>query len=160
MWMRDMAGPQAIAIDTEGYGKLYVSFAQALRVLPEDKEWRLITERYWYRIQRAPGMREQALIRWEYDRTLAAGKRHCRHHVQQAGDLAFGDGLLDLNKAHLPTGWVTIEEVLRFLIVDLRIAPPCGEEWADVLEESERAFHEEFSDSRYVPPREGSSTPD
>jgi hypothetical protein len=29
-----------------------------------------------------------------------------------------GDGQLDLDKAHLPTGWVTMEEVIGFLIVE------------------------------------------
>lgn len=52
-------------------------------------------------------------------------------------------GAIDLNKAHLPTGWVTIEEVIRFLIVALGVDPPCGQEWPKKLAESQRAFYPE-----------------
>jgi hypothetical protein len=48
---------------------------------------------------------------------------------------------------------VTIEEVIRFLIVDLGISPPCGADaWARLLEESERRFFEDFTGKRYTPP--------
>ncbi len=49
----------------------------------------------------------------------------------------------------MPTGWVTIEEVIRFLIVDLELKPPCGDDWPSTLAESERAFFEEFASKRY-----------
>lgn len=41
--------------------------------------------------------------------------RWCRHHVQIAGTPALGGGSLDLNREHAPSGWVTIEEMTRFL---------------------------------------------
>ena len=56
---------------------------------------------------------------------------------------------MDLNRLHLPTGWITIEEVLRFLIEDLGMKPPCGDSWARRLAESERAFYERFVSRRY-----------
>ena len=65
--------------------------------------------------------------------------------------LAIGDGELDLDKAHLPTGWVTIEEVIRFLIFDLGMQPPCGDSWPDLLEKSERKFFEDFTGKRHRP---------
>jgi hypothetical protein len=146
------AGLAPIPIETREHGKLFVYFAQALSVVRDaDGLHRLITLQYWYRIQAAAGAREPALMRWDYERTLAADKHHCRHHLQQHGELAFGARPLDLDKAHVPTGWVTIESVLRFLIADLGVSPPCGEAWSTVLEESERAFFEEFADTRYIP---------
>jgi hypothetical protein len=43
-----------------------------------------------------------------------------------ATSLEIGDGELDLNKTHLPTGWVTFEEVIRFLIFDLVWSRPAA----------------------------------
>jgi hypothetical protein len=51
-----------------------------------------------------------------------------------------------------PTGWVTIEEVIRFLIVDLGMSPPCGDDWPNVVRESERKFYEDFTGKRYEAP--------
>lgn len=76
-----------------------------------------------------------------------------RHHVQLPAYLAAGTGQIDLDKVHLPTGWVTLEEVIRFLIAELGIEAPCGAAWPEVLSESERAFFEEFTGKRYKPPR-------
>ncbi len=56
-----------------------------------------------------------------------------------------GDGHLDLDKAHVPTGWVTIEEVIRFLIVDLGVEPPCGSDWVQCVTKSETRFYQEFT---------------
>jgi len=44
-------------------------------------------------------------------------------------------------KLHIPTGWVTIENVIRFLITDLGI-PPLIETWEEELRESEEQFRE------------------
>jgi hypothetical protein len=63
-----------------------------------------------------------------------------------------GGNNLDLNKAHVPTAYVTIEEIIRFLIVDLGIKPPCGETWGAELARSERQFYEDFSGKRYHAP--------
>jgi hypothetical protein len=57
--------------------------------------------------------------------------------------------MLLLDDVHLPSGWVTMEEVIRFLIVELGMKPPCGASWPAVLEESEAAFYEKFTSKRY-----------
>ena len=145
--------PIAIPLKTKGHGKVYFYVGQLLRVHREAKEFRLSTQKYWYGLQDSPSLNAQAALRWEYERELEPGKRHCRHHIHQRVKLSLGDGQLNLNKTHVPTGWVTIEEVIRFLIVDLGIMPPCGDEWPKVLENSERPFFEEFSSKRYLPPR-------
>jgi hypothetical protein len=44
-----------------------------------------------------------------------------------------------LNDLHLPTGFTTIEDVLRFCIVDLAVAP-LSPEWDQVLNESYQTF--------------------
>jgi hypothetical protein len=49
-----------------------------------------------------------------------------------------------LNDLHLPTGWVPVEEVLRFCIVDLGVRP-LGRDWNEVLRESEQLSRAEFA---------------
>jgi hypothetical protein len=51
-----------------------------------------------------------------------------------------------MNKLHVPTGFVAIEEVLRFCIVDLGVPPLAGEDrWNTALDESYRRFKTEFT---------------
>jgi hypothetical protein len=50
---------------------------------------------------------------------------------------------LPLNAWHLPTGWIAIEEVIRFCIVDLGVRPKAG--WQAVLAESHEKFTRDFS---------------
>jgi hypothetical protein len=49
-----------------------------------------------------------------------------------------------LNAFHLPTGWVTFEEVVRFCLMDLG-AEPLTTRWHSVLLDSYRRFREEFA---------------
>jgi hypothetical protein len=124
--------------------------AQRLVTEADVKMHRLATRQYWYRIQPQPDGR--AVIRWEYDRDTDSN-RHARHHVQIRSTAELGNGdHLDLDKLHTPTGWVTIEEVARFLVHDLGVTPPCGDSWPKVLAASERAFYEDFTSKRYRKP--------
>jgi hypothetical protein len=146
--------PVAIPIDT-AHGRLYFYLGQLLEATDDlEHGFRLITRQYWYRLQHSEDRRSKATIRWEYDRSTAPDG-HARHHTQMAAKLALGDKTLDLNKAHLATGWTTMEEVIRFLIVDLDMRPPCGDEWPAVLEASERKFFEDFTGKRYEPGTDG-----
>jgi hypothetical protein len=65
----------------------------------------------------SPGARERTL-RWEYDGlTTDSEARWCRHHLQGPVELPLAGGHRPrLNDFHLPTGWVPIEEVLRFCV--------------------------------------------
>lgn len=139
----------AVPLDS-AYGRLHFYLGQALEAVPEDGAFRLTTRSYWYRLQRGPSLSEQAVIRWEYD-AATDKERHARHHAQMRAALQISDRELDLNKAHLPTGWVTIEEVIRFLIVDLEVKPPCGDDWPEKLQESERVFYEQLTGKRHKP---------
>lgn len=142
--------PIEVPIDTR-FGRLYFYLGQALEAEEHPEGYQLRTRQYWYRLQPTEGWGEQAAIRWEYDWDTHRA-RHPRHHTQLHGELDLGPGAkLDLDKAHLPTGWVTFEEVIRFLIVDLEMKPPCGDKWPDLLEESERVFFEEFTGKRHKP---------
>ncbi|HEX5166289.1 MAG TPA: hypothetical protein VFV93_12885 [Thermomicrobiales bacterium] len=51
------------------------------------------------------------------------GSFWCRNHLQGPIPIAIGGKRVSLNDWHLPTGWVPIEEVIRFCIVDLGVEP-------------------------------------
>jgi hypothetical protein len=141
----------AVPIDTR-FGRLFFYLGQALKAVDEGDHYRLRTFQYWYRVQHDASLKEQARLRWEYD-TETPSDAHCRHHTHVPAEVELGDGALDLDKAHLPTGWVTIEELIRFLIVDLGVDPPCGpDKWAALLTESETKFFEDFTSKRHRPP--------
>jgi hypothetical protein len=147
----------SIPVKTAAIGLVHLSLSQLLQVVVDKdarrrNRCRLETLRYWYRLQRASGPKQKAFIRWEYDRSASPStKTHCRHHVQLDASVQSGEFRLDLNKVHLPTGWVTMEEVLRFLIVELGVVPPCGSEWPELLAGGEVAFYRDFTSKRYTP---------
>jgi hypothetical protein len=81
---------------------------------------------------------------WEYEQP-GAGDLWCRHHVQLAGDVQTDEGhSLDLNRLHTPTGWVTVEEVIRYLIHELGVQA-ANADWSRSLAESESKFFREFA---------------
>ena len=140
-----------VVLDT-AHGKLQFYFRQELHAVYEKEDgFRLSTRRYWYHLYKGDAI--DAFMRWEYvDRKLEPEARYPRHHlhvhdiVLPVGDSGAG---IDLKKAHLPTGWVTIEEVLRFLINELGVTPPCGDRWNDEILDGERRFYEDFTSKRY-----------
>ncbi len=84
-----------------------------------------------------PEWANQALLRWEYvSRPDDPDARWCRRHLQGPIPLQFAPAReVSLNDVHLPTGWVPIEEVLRFCIVDLGVRP-LSPGWHEALAES------------------------
>lgn len=139
----------AIPLQTK-YGELYLTltqFLEAVRDRPTAREFRLSTKGYAYRLLNRDDPRSDAVLRWEYD-PERAGDNWCRHHVQVAATVALGRSSIDLNRAHSPTGWVTIEELIRFLIYELEV-PPLADDWSSICKASEREFYEEFTSKRY-----------
>jgi hypothetical protein len=81
-------------------------------------------------------------VRFEYvSRHTDPAFRYPRHHVQFHRDYDGVRGDFSPHKFHIPTGWVTIEEVIRFLITDLGV-PPLIENWDEELRRSEEQFRE------------------
>ncbi len=83
----------------------------------------LRTMAYAYHL--TPAAATQPILRWEYVREPPdSDARWCRHHLQGPVPLRFDQGAeASLNDLHLPTGWVPIEEIVRFCIVDLGVRP-------------------------------------
>jgi hypothetical protein len=53
----------------------------------------------------------------------------------------FREQELSLAKLHIASGWVTIEEKIRFLIHELGVKP-FSEDWDEILHQSEEKFRE------------------
>jgi hypothetical protein len=140
--------PATVPLKTR-YGTLHFFMGQVLEAVPDGNQYRLQTREYGYRLQNKPGWQEPAVFRWEYIREPAAP--YCRHHLHADTAVELGDQSVRLEDIHVPTGWVTVEEVIRFLVYELGLKPPCGERWTKVLADSESRFYEEFTSKRYKP---------
>ena len=135
--------PAGVALNSR-FGQLRLWVGQTCGATEAgEKSHRLFTDAYRYTI--TFGDSPEPLLRWEYSRTRGNGVGlWCRHHLQGAIDLKLGDTAVPLNDWHLPTGYVPLEEVVRFCIVDLG-ADPLTPDWNDVLDESYRRFKTEFT---------------
>jgi hypothetical protein len=138
----------AVPLQTD-YGEIYLTLTQLLEAVPELRRYRLTTKGYAYRLLNSPEPTSDAVIRWEYV-AEADRDKWCRHHVQIGVAVALGDGAIDLNRKHPPSGWITIEELIRFLIYDLGVTP-VDDQWPQALADSERDFFENFTSKRYKP---------
>jgi hypothetical protein len=115
----------------------------------EENRYQLQTRRYSYHLYLSDPQTSKAVFRWEYEKQLKAPALHCRHHFHLKTTIPLGkngtDGKLNIEEFHLPTGWVLVEDVFRFLISELAVVPPCGDKWSKVLESSRERFFSDFS---------------
>lgn len=130
-----------VAIAAPLFGSsLFLFFSQDLVVEDQgNKSWKLRTVKYTYHLLESPSPDSPWLIRWEYISPSRRKMSHPRNHVHLPVILDTADGVLDLDSLHLPTGWVTIEEIIRFLIVEVKVKPK-SDDWNGDLESSERLF--------------------
>ena len=110
---------------------------------------RLITVEYKYTLTlgyRDAWATAEPLLRWEYVRQPERGGLWCRHHLQGPVTLTLGRaGDVLLNDLHLPTGYVPIEEIIRFCLVDLEVPSLSSSgEWPRTLDESYAYFRGEL----------------
>lgn len=142
---RSRAGDSAIELKTR-YGPMDLSLKQTLDAVRDEnrRQIRLRTVSYGYTLQ--PHAWDDRLIRWEFVRFPGEDSFWSRHHVQ--GPLGFEilddrDTIhnLTLNDWHLPTGWVAIEEIIRFCLHDLGTpALTARDVWHEALIESAEMF--------------------
>ena len=75
---------------------------------------------------RAQAINVEPLFRWEYVRDTRGGT-WCRHHLQGTVVVDLGaNRRVQMNQWHLPTGYTTLEDVIRFCIVDLALRRSLG----------------------------------
>ncbi|GIU97436.1 MAG: hypothetical protein KatS3mg013_1239 [Actinomycetota bacterium] len=133
--------PTAARLATR-FGPMRFLFSQVLATREVEGGHRLETQRYAYKLTRASD--SQPFVRWEYDRPKSPRVKRCRHHLQGPIRLDLGTRSVSLDEMHLPTGWVTFEEVIRFCIVDLG-AQPRSADWNRVLLDSYELFKSQFA---------------
>ena len=114
------------------FGPLFLHLGQYVASEPAaGGRHRLRAVRYRYALSSA--LDTEALVRWES--SPGAGHGHdlwCRYHVQGTARIDFPRHTAILNDLHLPTGLVTIEDIVRFCIVDLGVKPLSGD-WDQIL---------------------------
>ena len=148
---RRQGGRPAAARLSTRFGPMALYIGQRYEAVPvADDRQRLITAEYRYTL--TPGKLDEAtqrdpLLRWEYVRDVPDDATWCRHHLQGPVRLQIGKAKLSLNDLHLPTGYVTIEEVLRFCIADLGVKP-LSRQWHRLLEESYQRFKDDSAPVR------------
>jgi len=105
------------------YGPINLYLRQTLDAIEGQRERiRLRVIDYQYTI--TPLGADDPLFRWEFVRFPSSGSFWCRHHLQGPITINVGaSNSVNLNDWHLPTGWVPIEEVIRFCIIDLGVPP-------------------------------------
>jgi hypothetical protein len=85
-------------------------------------------------------LEDEDCLRWEYVSRETRDTGHCRHHLHLQGEYTLGTRrTIPLAQVHIPTGWVTLEEIIRFLITDLGVKPK-EQDWENSLRESEELF--------------------
>ena len=104
----------------------------------------IVTVNYRYALHYGTDINSEPVVRWEFDRWPAdpEARWSCRH-LQGPIPLSFGPTTVSLNDLHLPTGYVTLEDVIRFCIHDLGV-PPLSADWNEILIESYREFKDQF----------------
>jgi hypothetical protein len=126
--------PTSVALRSSPW---YLSLRQDVQAVPEKSGYVLNTLQYAYRIQRTPSVRDEAEVRFEYvSPAIDPDFPYSRHHVQFHREFQDVRGGFSPNTLHIPTGGVTIEQVIRFLIADLGV-PPLVSNWDDELRKSE-----------------------
>jgi hypothetical protein len=109
---------------------------EATKIKPN--RFRLFVSEYRYTL--TPTGLDDPLWRWEYKRKWPRQTdRWCRHHVQGDIPITISAHTISLNELHLPTGYVALEEIIRFCLTDLRVRP-LFTGWHDIIEKSYRRF--------------------
>ena len=123
-----------------GRGDYYLFVGQTMALAEDRREQRIRTLAYEYRLTGGPNFSDDpCLLRWEYKASDLVPKGFPRHHLQIKASINDVEPELDLSKLHIPSGWITIEELMRFLITELKITPRDAD-WDRILREGEDKF--------------------
>jgi hypothetical protein len=123
-----------------GLPRLCLEPTQLFTIVPDERfdgEWKARTLAYIYSVQldQAEEGAEREVIAWHWHPPTTPDRPDPHVHVRV--DHAHLD--VTLSKLHIPTGRVSFEEVIRFLIMDLHIEP-ARDDWKKIVGESETRF--------------------
>lgn len=114
---------------------LYFAPTQYIEVVPDDRverrEFRVTTHGYIYLLSLHPRL-ETSVLEWHYH--PYAGRPDTHLHI---GSVEGEPG--PLVNAHVPTGRVSFESIMRFLITEFGVEHP-HEGWKEILAECEQRF--------------------
>jgi hypothetical protein len=158
---RSHGGHAEGACFSSDYGQLSLSLSQNFESLAgADGMHDLRTTGYWYYLFDSGG---RSFMRWEYsrfyptretwplnqgklDKDWVEPKYYPRHHTQVETTLDRNGRILDLDRLHVPTGYVPIEDIVRFCIEDLGARfRHRASDWHQVLQESYHLFCQDFT---------------
>ena len=125
---------QPVRLNTQ-YGPMDLGLS--LHCVPEVETRRRVNLRAtWYRYTLQPHDQREPMFRWEYVAEPEGEDAFwARHHIQGPAPINVGSQYVSLNDLHVPTGPVPIEEIIRFCINDLGVAP-LSDDWDATLLES------------------------
>jgi hypothetical protein len=113
------------------------------RTKKERTGYRVRTLAYQYRLSEGQSLDDPYVIRWEYNAREHQTGTFPRHHVHIPVALhCFQEPNtreLNLKQLHVSTGYVTLEEVIRFLLSELGLRAR-NRRWDNLLRKSERQF--------------------
>lgn len=98
-----------------------------------DQRYRVSTRGYMYGISGAAG--EIFSAHWHPNSQVSSFKAPHYH----LGDVALSDEGVYLARAHIPSGRVSFEEIIRMLLEQFGVQPLC-DDWSDRLDRTEKDF--------------------
>jgi len=123
---------------------VYLSLGQRFEIVRDDAvtdgPYRVHTREYWYQFSLEDG-RELFAFHWTPDAADSRQRRYPHLHVGVAlllPETPILSGVL--HKRHIPTGRISIENIVRFAIEELG-AEPLIDTWHDVLDQGQQQFN-------------------
>jgi hypothetical protein len=120
---------------SNGLGDLFLTPTQLFKIIPDTRfsgEYKARTLAYIYSVQVDSKDAENAeLIAWHWHPLTTPDRVEPHMHVQATPPLGL--------KVHMPSGRVSFEQVVRFLVDDLHIEPR-RKDWRTVIDECDQRF--------------------
>lgn len=129
-----------LPVELGGGTGLTVQVSQQYRVIenPDPREpWQVRTVAYHYTLGETGG---HEILSYQWHPNVPGSVSFPHLHLQYGARL----GRPEFERAHLPTGRVTLEDFVR-LLIDAFAVPPAREDWEQALEESRREFESDRS---------------
>jgi hypothetical protein len=132
-------------LQTRRYGLMGLYIGQILQSRSDDQSGpALITLKYTYALHNGTDSESEPIIRLEYDRRPRdPNAQWCRRHIQGPLTLPLGGQPVSMNDLHFPSGYVALEDVIRFCIYDLGVKA-LSDDWDDILIASYRKYRGQF----------------
>lgn len=131
-------GSASFALLRTSYGEMEMDLRQLCDAVPDEASSLLTLRTLSYRYAIRPVGAAEPILRWEYvrfppDETSTWNRNHIQGPIPLGVQNRAGIEA-NLNDWHTPTGWIAIEDVLRFCITDLGVTP-LSDDWDQRLRE-------------------------